>query len=344
MYPPEPHQFPEAIPPQVMLMQMATSNWVSQSIYVTAKLGIADLLADGAKNYTELAAATKTNAPALFRLLRAVASLGILTEWEPGYFDLTPMGAYLRTDIPDSMNAMSIMNGEEQYRAWGDLRYSIETGKSAFDRVYGMPIFEYLRQNPAAGEVFDRAMTTHSKIEIPALVTGYDFAGIDTLVDVAGGLGSTLSAILEANPQLQAILFDVEEVIATATPLIARSNVAERCRLVSGDFFKSVPTGGDVYMLKHIIHDWDDDRSISILQNCHAAMSAGSRLLLIEQVIPPGNDPFVGKLIDLNMLVCQAGCERTEDEYRSLLQRSGFELTQTIFTHAPTSIIEAIRL
>jgi hypothetical protein len=335
---------PAPLPPQMAVMQMATSHWVSQSIYVAAKLGIADLLAAGAKPYQELATATQTNPAALFRLLRALASLGIVSEGEPGCFAIATLGEYLRSDRADSLQAMAIMNGEEHYRAWGDLLYSVQTGENAFERIYERPIFEYLGQNPSAAETFDRAMTSYSSLEIPAIVASYDFSGIHTLVDVAGGVGSLLLAILAANPQMQGILFDLEAVIDRAKPLVAQSDAASRCQLATGDFFTSVPTGGDAYILKHIIHDWGDDAALAILTACQVAMPVGAKLLLAEQVIPPGNEPFVGKLLDLNMLVmCQGGCERTEAEYRDLLDRAGFDLTQIIPTPSFTSIVEAIR-
>ena len=234
-------------------------------------------------------------------------------------------------------------HGESPSYAGGWMSNSVQTGESAFENLYGMQIFDYLQQNPESAQIFDRAMTSYSSTEIPAIIASYDFSSIKTLVDVAGGVGSMLLAILQANPHLQGILFDLPTVIEDARSILAASPVGNPCRLETGDFFKSIPQGGDAYILKHIIHDWDDDRAISILQTCRAAMSEDNKLLIVEQVIPPGNEPFIGKLLDLNMLVmCRGGCERTEAEYRNLLERADFKPTKIIPTQSFISIIEAI--
>lgn len=334
-----------SLPPQTVLMQMATSNWISQAVYVAAKLGIADLLKEGAKHCDELASLTKTHARSLYRLLRALASLGVFAETESGYFTLTPLADYLRSDRPDSLRAMAIMNGEEHYKAWGELMQSVQTGESAFEHLYGMQIFQYYAQNPEPAQIFDRAMTSYSSIESAAVVENYDFSSIQTLVDVAGGHGNLLASILKANPSMKGMLFDRLSVIEGAKPLLEAAGVLDRCQLGSGDFFESVPTGGDAYILKHIVHDWGDEQAIAILKRCHEAMPENGKLLLVEQVIPPGNEPFVGKLLDLNMLVmCSGGCERTEAEYRTLLKKAGFKLTKIVPTHADVSVIEGTRL
>lgn len=330
------------LPLQVVLMQMATSNWVSQSLYAIAKLGIADLLKDGEKSYEELAQATQTHGRSLYRILRALASVGVFAETEAGYFKLTPLANYLRSDTSDSLKAMVIMNGEEQYRSWGDLMYSLQTGESAFERSYGMNIFEYYDKNPESAQIFDEAMTSYSVVENAGVISDYDFTGINTLIDVAGGRGKLLTDILNKYSQMKGVLFDLPSVIAGAKSSMS-AEFKQRCEFVEGDFFKSVPDGGDAYILKHIIHDWGDEKAIAILKSCHKAMPKHGKLLIVEQVIPPGNEPFFGKLLDLNMLVmCSGGCERTQEEYRILFEKAGFNLVKIVPTKSPVSVIEGV--
>ncbi|MBD2504546.1 methyltransferase [Anabaena azotica] len=330
---------------QVVFMQMATSNWLCQSLYAAAKLGIADLLIDGEKNYEELAQATGTHARSLYRLLRFLASLGVFAETQTGNFTLTPLANYLRSDIPDSLRAMAIMNGEEQYRAWGEIIYSLQTGKNAFEHLYGTNVFDYYNQNLEPARIFDQAMTSYSVVQNLGVVQDYDFSGIKTLVDVGGGNGKLLTDILAANPKMKGILFDQPSVIARAFSLIESAGVQDRCQLLTGSFFESVPSGGDAYILKMIIHDWDDERAIAILKNCHKAMPENGKLLIIEQVVPPGNQPSFAKLLDLHMLImCQGGHERTETEYRHLIEKAGFQLKRIVPTQSGVSVIEGVKV
>lgn len=343
----QPHSSaPLDVPPPVTLLQMLSGYWVSQSIYVAAKLKIADLLRDGPKTSDELATLTGSNPRALYRLLRALASIGVFSETETsGYFGLTPLAACLQTDAPNSMHGFAVMLGEEHYKAWGELLHSVQTNASAFEQVYGMNIFEYYAQNPESAQAFDEAMTNMSAIERVATVASYDFSSFHTLVDVAGGQGSLLAAILKANPALKGILFDQDAVLAGAKSFIEAEGVLDRCQLMGGNFFESVPSGADAYVLKHILHDWDDERAIAILKNCREAMAENGKLLVVEQVIPEGNQPFVGKLLDLNMLVmCPGGGERTESEYRTLFEAAGFQLTRVVPTQGDISILEGIRI
>lgn len=337
---------PAAAPPQMIMMQMATAYWVSQSIYAAAKLGVADLLVDGAKGCNELAILTRSHAPSLYRLLRALASVGVFAETEDGKFSLTPLANCLRSDVADSVRDASIMMGDpEHYNSWGNILHSVRTGESGFENLFGKNVFEYYAENPEPAMVFDRAMTSFSSTEIAAVVEAYDFSSIKKLVDVAGGHGSLLTSILKAHAHLEGVLFDLPEVIDRAKPIVAAQPLSDRCQLVSGSFFESVPTGADAYLMKHIIHDWDDERSIKILQNCHRAMTDNGRVLVVEQVIPPGNEPFMGKLLDVNMLVmCPGGKERTEAEYRSLFAAAGFELTRIISTQTFVSVVEGIKI
>jgi hypothetical protein len=237
------------------------------------------------------------------------------------------------------------MLGEEQYRAWGEFMHSVQTGGSSFEHVYGMNIFDYLATNPEPAKIFDESMTNGSALESAVIAASYDFSSIQTLVDVAGGQGLLIASILKSNPTLKGILFDQPYVIERAKPFMEAEGVLERCQLAAGNFFESVPGGGDAYILKHIIHDWDDERAIAILKQCHKVMPANGKVLVAEQVIPPGNEPFMGKFFDLHMLVMTSGGrERTEAEYRALFEKAGFKLTRIVPTQEEVSIIEGIRV
>jgi hypothetical protein len=341
---PETNQPNQAMPPQLAVLQMASGYWVSQSIYVAAKLGIADLLKDSPKSCDELATATGTNAPSLYRVLRALASLGVFAETQPNHFTLTPLAACLQSDVPDSIRAYVIMRGEEQYRAWGEFMYSVQTGGSSFEHIYGMNLFEYLAQNPESAKIFDESMTNSSAIESAAIAASYDFSSIQTLVDVAGGQGLLIASILKSNPTLKGVLFDQPYVIERAKGFLEAEGLLERCQLAAGNFFESVPQGGDAYILKRIIDNWDDEKAIAILKQCHKVIPDNGKLLVAEQVIPPGNQPFKGKFVDLHMLTVTSGRARTEAEYRALFEKAGFKLTRIVPTQDEVSIIEGIRV
>jgi hypothetical protein len=303
------------------------------------------LLKDSPKSCDELATATGTHAPSLYRVLRALASLGVFAETELNHFTLTPLAACLQSDVPDSFRAFVILLGEEHYRVWGDLLHGVQTGGRPFEHIYGMNLFEYLAQNPESAKIFDESMTNFSVFDSAAIAASYDFSFIQTLVDVAGGQGLLIASILKSNPTLKGVLFDQPYVIERAKRLLEAEGVLERCHLAAGNFFESVPEGGDAYILKHIIHDWDDERAIAILKQCHKVMPDNGKLLVAEQVIPPGNEPFMGKLLDLNMLVMTpGGRERTEAEYRALFEKAGFKLTRIVPTQDEMSIIEGIRV
>lgn len=333
---------PDAL--QMTMMQMVTGYWVAQSIYAAAKLGIADHLNDRAQSTEALAQLTATEPRSLYRLLRALSSLGIFVETEPGWFALTPLATYLQSDQPGSVRNAAIMLGDpEHYASWGNVLHSLRTGESAFENLYGMNLFQHYAQNPEAAAVFDRAMTSFSSVENVGVVTGYDFSPIHTLVDVAGGHGSLLAAVLQANPHLNGILFDQPAVVSGAAPVLASYGVSDRCQVMAGNFFEAVPAGADAYMLKHIVHDWDDERSIEILKQCRRAMTDNGRVLIVEQVIPPGNEPFMGKLLDMNMLVmCPGGRERTAAEYDALLAAAGFKLSRIVPTSTMVSVVEGL--
>ena len=289
-------------PPAVTLLQMMTGYWVSQAICVAARLGIADLLVGDPMSCGDLAAATHSHAPSLQRVLRALASVGVFTETAPGHFALTPTAALLRTEMPDSMRALALVYGDEAYRAWGDLLHSVQTGQPAFEHHFGMGPFEYYAQHPEADQVFNQAMIGYTGRVASALVATYDFSPFGTVVDVGGGYGTILAAILQRNPAAQGVLFDQPHVVTGAEGLLTSAGVADRCVRIGGDFFEAVPAGGDAYVLSQILHDWDDERCVAILRQCRRVMPEHGRLLVVEIVLPPGQEPSFGKWLDLHML------------------------------------------
>lgn len=336
---------PSVPPPDAVLMQMLFGAQMQRSICVAAKLGIADLIAEKPQTAAELAAKTDTHASSLYRVLRTLASIGIFAENADQKFELTPVAALLRSDPPNSMRHFAIMMGEDWiWSAWGELMYSVKTGGVAHEKVQGMSSFEFFAQNAEAGKVFNRAMTNLSLSVIPAIIEAHDFSGVSKLVDIAGGHGLLLAGILKANPQVQGILFDLPFVIEGAGEWLEKEGVRHRVELASGDFFQSVPTGADAYMMKHIIHDWDDESSIKILQNIRSAMNESGKVLIIEMVVPESDEPHPSKALDILMLVMEGGKERTKDEYRRLLEASGLRLTRIIPTKSPYSVIEGERV
>jgi hypothetical protein len=300
-------------------------------------------LKDGPRDCDELARANQVDATALYRVLRALASAGVFAEVSGRRFALTPSAEFLRSDVQGSLRAVATMAGEEwTWRPWGELYHCVETGERSFDRVFGMPPFAYLAQNPAAAAIFDEAMTGWSMQNSRAVAAAYDFSGIGTLTDVGGGHGYLVATILKANPSLRGVLYETPEVCAGARSRLAAEGLADRCRVAAGDFFASVPDGADACILKSVIHDWDDARAMTILRNCRGAVGPGGRVLLAEMVIPPGNDPHVGKLLDLEMLVMAGGHERTEAQFRDLLAGAGLRMTRIVPTAAPTCVIEGV--
>ncbi len=332
-------------PPEMAMLQMTSGYWISQSIYAAAKLGIPDLLKDGPKSYEELASSTETNARSLYRVLRALAQVGVFAEKQEGTFALTPLSSCLRSDDPKSVRALAILFGEEQYKAWGDILHSVRTGESSFEHLFGMPVFQYYAQNPEAEKTFNAAMTSGSDAEKAAVVQTYDFSTIHKLVDIGGGQGSFIASILKANPTLKGVLFDLPSVVEGAKDVLSAEGVAERCEIVGGSFYDSVPSGADAYILKHVLHDWDDDTSLTILKNCHRSIQENGKLLVVEQIVPPGNEPALAKFMDVNMMMLHpGGCERTEAEYQALFEAAGFKLTKVVPTRAMVSVIEAVRV
>ena len=327
--------------PTRTLLQLTSGYWVSQMIYVAAKLGIADLLKDGPRTCEELAHATGTHARSLYRLMRALASVGVFSESEGGHFSLTPLAELLRSGEPSSMRALAIMLGEESYRAWGDLLYSVKSGEPAFERVFKVQRFEYLTQHPDAAAVFNEAMTGFFGRVHGAVVKAHDFSRATKVVDVGGGNGLLLTLILKANPRARGILFETPAVIPDAQRQIEAAGLAPRCEAVPGNFFESIPQGGDTHVLAHVMQSFDDDRCVKILSNCRHALPRTGTLLLIEPVIAPGNEPSPAKLLDLQMLVVTGGRQRTRAEYAALLEAASLRLIRVVGTDSGESVIEA---
>lgn len=326
------------------LTDMITAYRLSQLIYVTARLGIADFLTDGPKTSEELAVLAGVHPHALYRVLRALASNGIFTEADDRSFALTPLAAPLQTGVADSVRGVAMMqNQESRWRAWGELLYSVQTGKSAFEHIYGMSNWEYYAKHPDVFDSFSEGMAELTTKAVPAIVAAYDFAGRGRVVDVGAGRGHLMAAILAQHPHLRGVIVELPALIDEARKVLETADVAARCELVAGDYFASLPRGGDVYVLKSIIHGMDDANTLRLLRNCRQSMADGGRLLVIQVIVPPGNAPARIKMSDLLHLVSGGGQERTEAEYRALFDAAGFNLIQVYPTGATFSILEGIR-
>jgi hypothetical protein len=333
---------PGLSPPQRAL-HVGFGYVASAAMQVALKLEIPDRLAQGPRPVSDLARATGVQEDPLYRVLRTLASVGIFEEVSPRTFATNATADLLRTGSTTLRDILLFLTDPYHFRVYAELLHSVTTGQPAVEQVTGKPVFEYFASDPDEGTRFNNGMTSLSAAAIAAALKAYDFSGIDVLVDVAGGHGMVLSSILQAYPNMRGVLFDLEHVVAGAGPLIARAGVADRCQTVSGDFFTAVPSGGDAYIMKHIIHDWDDDRSLVILKNIHRELRHTSRgkVILLESVVQPGNVPDFAKLIDLEMLLFPGGRERTADEFSDLFARAGFELTRIVPTESPLSVIEA---
>ncbi|MCM3900403.1 MAG: acetylserotonin O-methyltransferase [Pyrinomonadaceae bacterium] len=330
------------VPPHVAMLQMISGFWISRAICVVAQLGIPDQLKHSPRSVADLAAATNTHSPSLYRVLRALVSVGVFAETDADHFALTPLSETLLTGVPGSIRSFAISElGGEHYDAWGNLMQSVKTGEIAFDHVFGMDVWEFFRKNPENARIFNDSMSGMTAAMNESILSRYDFSGIRKLVDVGGGHGGLITSIIQAYPEMTGVLFDAPSVIEGARSRIATAGLADRCETFSGDFFQSVPAGGDGYILKWIIHDWNDERAETILKNCRNAISRDGRLMLVDVVIPPGREPHFGKFIDLNMLVMAGGLERTEAEFRRLLEATGFRLVRVVNTDSPISIVEA---
>lgn len=325
--------------PRQQLLGMITSYWVAMAIHVAAKLKLADLVNAGPKTAHDLAQLTQTQPQPLYRLLRALASVEIFAEDAQGRFGMTPIAECL-LDVHGSQRAVALMMGDEHYASWGELLYSVQTGKPAFDHIYGKPIFNWLSEHPEEAKIFDAAMTGFHGSETQAMIEAYDYTGINTLVDIGGGNGTVLIEVLKKNPVMKGVLYDLPGVIERAKSNLATAGVASRCQTIAGSFFESAPPGGDAYQMRHIIHDWTDEQCHTILSHVRKVIPKTGRLLVIEMVIKPGNVPQPAKWLDLNMMVIPGGRERTEAEYRDMYAKAGFTLTRIVPTPTEVSVIE----
>ncbi len=331
---------PNATPPPV-LFQMATGYWLSQAVYVAAKLGLADLLKDGPRSCQELAAVTGTDPRCLFRLMRALSAARIFVHTQGDHFALASVGKSLQSDAPGSQRAIIMTLGEVHYQAWGNLLHSIRTGSTAFTSVFGSGLFGYLQCTPEAAETFNKGMSDVASLLAYAVLLVYDFSGISSLVDIGGGHGTFLRTILQLHPEMKGTVFDLISTIEQAKQRFNGDPCGNRIAVIGGDFFHSVPEGADAYVLCGVIHDWDDDPAVQILRNCRLAMNRSGRLLLVEVVVPDDDAQCFSKLLDLNMLVMTGGRERTRAEFAVLLKTAGYTLTRIIPTLAPQSVLEA---
>jgi C-methyltransferase len=329
-------------PAPAVMAEFITAAWMAQSITAAADLRIADALADKPLGLDELATRVECDPDALGRLLRALIGRGIFKQLRDARYDLTPLAQTLRWDAPDSMAALACFIGSPLDREhWSHCVDAIRTGQSVIPKLRGIEGFEWFASQSEVFDVFNQAMTNFSEFAVDPVTAAYDFSGYGTIVDVAGGHGRLLAGILAAAPTAKGVLFDLPHVVAGAGPLLQKHNVIDRVRVAEGSFFDSVPDGGDLYVMKNIIHDWPDDRARQILKTVRAATRDGATLLLVECVIPPHDRDFVAKWLDLGMLVENTGRERTAEEYQNLLQQSGFHMIRIAPTASPFSIVEA---
>jgi SAM-dependent methyltransferase len=332
-----------SLPLHMAMLQLMNGYQVTQLLYVTATLGIADHLVEGPKTAEELAEIVGANPDALYRGLRALASLGVFTEDTSRRFALTPLADLLQANHPDSMRALIIFQGEGPYQAWGEMMYTMRTGAPGFDHAYNMPQFEYLAQHTDKYAIFNQAMTENTMRSVTHIVGAYTFPTTGVIVDVGGGHGAFIAAILRANPALRGALFDTPDVVGGALRSLEEMGVADRCTRIAGDFFAPPLPTGDIYTLRQVIHDWDDERSVAILRNCAQAMRPDGKVLVIEAIIPPGNEPSRVKFLDLQMLMMNGGRQRTAEEYRQLYAAAGLSMTQVFATASEFSIVEGVR-
>jgi hypothetical protein len=327
------------------MLERIGAYWQSQLVFVAAKLGIADVLVDGPLTAEEIASRVGAHAPYLKRTLRALASLGIFAADPHDRFHLNRLSQTLRSDHPESLRNFALMMVDDyNWSAWGALEHTVRTGESAFEHVHGAPAFPWLREHPDKERMFSASMASISAMENTAVARSYAFGKLERIVDVGGAHGHLLATILRSYVRLQGVLFDQPQVIkeAAAAGFVTSHDISDRCQTTSGDFFESVPAGADAYVMKYIMHDWEDRDCVRILTNCREAMSATGRVLVVDHVVAPGNRFDWGKLLDINMMVMLGSRERTKDEFRLLLARAGLRLKRVIRTGTPLSILEGL--
>jgi hypothetical protein len=322
---------------------MSLGFMATAAIRAVMECKIADRLQAGAKPVSELARAAGVHEDALFRTLRALATAGIFTEVSPRTFANTPASDALRKDHPAGVHdTIFWITDRFHFESYAHFSHSVKTGQPAVEKSHGVKCFDYFPTDPETNDEFNNAMTSLSGMVIPAVLETYDFSGLGTLCDVAGGHGFVLTSILEKHKDLKGILFDLDHVVVGGRERIAKTGLTSRCETADGDFFKAVPAA-DSYVMKHIIHDWEDEKALIILRNIHNAMRGNGKVILIEAIVPAGNEPHLSKWIDLEMLALPGGKERTEAEYRELFARSGFKLTNVVPNKSPLWTIEAVK-
>lgn len=332
-----------SVPPYAAMMELVVNAWTAQAITAATQLGVADALSDGPLPLQELASRVDANPEALRRLLRALIGRGIFRQRRDGRYDLNPLGATLRSDAPLSTGGFAMLLGSVQHREhWSHLVEAIRTGRGVVpESSDGAVGFDFLNDNPELAAVFNRAMAETSALTVAPLLAAYSFDDYRTIVDVGGGVGQLLATILQATPTARGVLHDLPHAVADAPALMAKNQIAERVTVTEGSFFDGVPEDGDIYVLKNIIHDWPDDKALEIIQNVRKAAKVGAAILLMEFVIPEHKRDYMGHWTDLEMLLWQAGRERTEPEIRSMLEAAGFRVTRMVPTASPLSLIEA---
>jgi SAM-dependent methyltransferase len=318
------------------------AKFLTKSLYVAARLKVADALAEGPLHLDELAQRVGAHAPSLYRLLRALASAGIFAEGPHSVFENTPMSELI-IDSPHSLRPMLVwINDPRHDHLYESLLHCVQTGETAVSKVTGKPVWEWLQSQPDLHAIFNRAMTSNAANLHRAAVEAYDYGSIGTLVDVGGGHGQLLLDILKAHPGVRGVVFDQPALADGARDNIATQGLNERCRVESGDFFKEVPAG-DAHLMSFIVHDWHDEPAAAILRNIHRAQPANGRVILVENVIPDGNEMSFGKLIDIEMLALANGRERRAEEFAALFASAGYRLSRIVPTASPSSVVEAVK-
>jgi ubiquinone/menaquinone biosynthesis C-methylase UbiE len=324
-----------------VLLEMMYGFTISQALFVAAKLGIADILSDSSKTADELAKAAGVNSHGIYHLMRMLVSVGVFSLEDNEKFCLNSLGKYLLTGTSDSLRGTVMAVGDEIYQAWGNLIYGIKTGKTAFNHTFNRDFYSYLKQDSEASVNFNEWMKETTREWLLPVLEAYDFSEVKTLVDVGGGIGTLTAVILNANPKMQAILFDREDVVVGAQRVLEGAGVADRCQIVGGNFFDAVLPDGDLYLISRVLLNWDDTDAIKILTNCYQAMTVKDRLVVVDFMLPKGQmSPFIG-LSSLNVFIMGGTFMRTEDEFYNLLSSAGFKVTNTIKTRGPVSAIEA---
>jgi hypothetical protein len=338
-----PQAAPQPLPPHIQLSLMSRAFMTTRLLYAAAKLELADQLANGPKSAAEIAGPAQLHAPSLHRLMRTLASLGILTERNEQRFALTPLGEALKKGAPGEARAYILLVGAPWYQsAFDNLVHSVRTGQTGFEKVTGAPLFEYLALHPDDAAIYNEAMFSVNGPEVAAVVAAYDFSVFKSVVDVGGGTGNLLAAILTKYSDLRGVLFDLPHVVADAATVLNAKDIRDRTTIQGGDFFTSAPSKGDAYILSHVIHNFTEDQCLTVLGNVRKAMNPVGRLLILEPVVQSGDAPDPGKMLDMTMLALMGGQERTEAEYRSLLGKAGFRLDRVIPTSSRVSVVEAM--